>query len=235
MQEEYYIKSLYPLQDGILKLLKEIKIPFYLTGGTALSRHYFNHRYSDDLDLFVNDDSHYGEYVNIFNRSLIDLKDEKKILVDTKDIIRTEDYSQFLIKEPVEEINLKIDLINDVAMHYGDFEFSDVLGKVDSWRNILSNKLSALYRNEVKDVADIVEIAAHKEFDWKELIFEAKEKDSSIEPIYISNILNSFPVSLLDKIKWVKKNNPALFMEKLQIITNDITLGKDNSLFNKTL
>lgn len=155
--------------------------------------------------------------------------------MDTKDIIRTEDYSQFLIKEPVEEINLKIDLINDVAMHYGDFEFSDVLGKVDSWRNILSNKLSALYRNEVKDVADIVEIAAHKEFDWKELIFEAKEKDSSIEPINISNILNSFPVSLLDKIKWVKKNNPALFMEKLQIITNDITLGKDNSLFNKTL
>ncbi len=155
--------------------------------------------------------------------------------MDTKDIIRNEDYSQFLIKEPVEEINLKIDLINDVAVHYGDFEFSDVLGKVDSWRNILSNKLSALYRNEVKDVADIVEIAAHKEFDWKELIFEAKEKDSSIEPINISNILNSFPVSLLDKIKWVKKINPDLFMEKLQIITNDITLGKENSLFNKTL
>ncbi len=27
--------------------------PFYLTGGTALHRHFFGFRYSDDLDLFV--------------------------------------------------------------------------------------------------------------------------------------------------------------------------------------
>jgi len=34
--------------------VKKSGTPFYLTGGTALSRGYFNHRYSDDLDLFVN-------------------------------------------------------------------------------------------------------------------------------------------------------------------------------------
>ncbi len=32
---------------------KKLETPFYLTGGTALSRHYFNHRYSDDIVLFV--------------------------------------------------------------------------------------------------------------------------------------------------------------------------------------
>jgi predicted nucleotidyltransferase component of viral defense system len=32
----------------------KIPVGFYLTGGTALSRAYLNHRYSDDLDFFVN-------------------------------------------------------------------------------------------------------------------------------------------------------------------------------------
>jgi len=32
----------------------EVDDSFYLTGGTALGRHYLKHRYSDDLDLFVN-------------------------------------------------------------------------------------------------------------------------------------------------------------------------------------
>ncbi|MFH1146292.1 MAG: nucleotidyl transferase AbiEii/AbiGii toxin family protein [Pseudomonadota bacterium] len=37
-------------------------LPFYLTGGTALSRHYFAHRYSDNLDLFVNKDPDFNVY-----------------------------------------------------------------------------------------------------------------------------------------------------------------------------
>ena len=63
---DYYRDKLYPFQDGILKIVKELELPFYLTGGTALSRFYYNHRFSDDLDLFVNDDSEYGNYVTCF-------------------------------------------------------------------------------------------------------------------------------------------------------------------------
>jgi len=50
--EKFYTESLYPFQDGVLKLINALKTPFYLTGGTAISRHYYNHRYSDDLDFF---------------------------------------------------------------------------------------------------------------------------------------------------------------------------------------
>lgn len=46
--------KLYPLQDQILNLLSRVESDFYLTGGTALSRHYLNHRFSDDLDFFFN-------------------------------------------------------------------------------------------------------------------------------------------------------------------------------------
>jgi predicted nucleotidyltransferase component of viral defense system len=47
---EFYEKILYPVQDKIFSLIQSEK--FYLTGGTCLSRFYYNHRYSDDLDFF---------------------------------------------------------------------------------------------------------------------------------------------------------------------------------------
>ena len=54
----YYETKLYPLQDEVLKKLKSLEQPFYLTGGTAVSRGYLHHRYSDALDLFVNNDDY---------------------------------------------------------------------------------------------------------------------------------------------------------------------------------
>ena len=44
---EYYTENLYPFQDGVLKHVNELATPFYLTGGTALSRHYFKHRFKE--------------------------------------------------------------------------------------------------------------------------------------------------------------------------------------------
>jgi predicted nucleotidyltransferase component of viral defense system len=55
MPEKYYQNKVYPLQDEVLRGIQDLNVDFYLTGGTALSRCYLNHRYSDDLDLFVND------------------------------------------------------------------------------------------------------------------------------------------------------------------------------------
>ena len=58
-----YENTLYPLQDKVLVALEDAKTRFYLTGGTALSRCYFNHRYSDDLDFFTNDDPRFDQYM----------------------------------------------------------------------------------------------------------------------------------------------------------------------------
>jgi len=57
---DFYRTRLYPLQDRILARVAAIDTGFYLTGGTAASRGYLHHRYSDDLDLFVNDDERFG-------------------------------------------------------------------------------------------------------------------------------------------------------------------------------
>ena len=50
----YYKKVLYPVQDRILNAVgKCFGSAFYLSGETALSRFYLNHRLSDDLCLFT--------------------------------------------------------------------------------------------------------------------------------------------------------------------------------------
>jgi predicted nucleotidyltransferase component of viral defense system len=54
MPDKIFYTKLYAFQDELLKIVRAQNLDFYLTGGTALSRVYLNHRYSDDLDLFVN-------------------------------------------------------------------------------------------------------------------------------------------------------------------------------------
>ena len=54
MPENRFYSKLYAVQDEVLKLVQDENVDFYLTGGTALSRGYLNHRYSDDLDFFIN-------------------------------------------------------------------------------------------------------------------------------------------------------------------------------------
>ena len=37
----WFEETLYPLQNGVLRTLADCGAPFYLTGGTALHRHYY--------------------------------------------------------------------------------------------------------------------------------------------------------------------------------------------------
>src|SRR3990172_6462130 len=139
---EFYSKKLYPFQDGILNIVRELRLPFYLTGGTALSRYYFDHRYSDDLDLFVNDDINFNFYIETFYNALREKESSGKLKIDNQKIRRSKNFSQFFIVK--EGTILKIDMVNDIAVHYGELFEDKILGKIDSLRNILSNKLSAI-------------------------------------------------------------------------------------------
>lgn len=68
---DYYVANLYKLQDGILNIIRKLNVPFYLTGGTALSRGYYNYRFSDDLDFFLNADENFSKYADIVLSELI--------------------------------------------------------------------------------------------------------------------------------------------------------------------
>lgn len=226
--DEFYLKSLYPFQDGILNILRELKLPFYLTGGTPLSRFYFKHRYSDDLDLFVNDDNSFSEYCNAIFKKLDDSQTKLNFFVDKQRLKLSNNFMQVYISK--DDLELKIDLVNDVAPHYGEFLFNGVLGKIDSLRNILSNKFSALYRFEPKDIADIWIICKNFKCNFKEIIIEAKNKEAGVDPVSIFEILSSFPVDKLNLIKWICKPNPLQFKNDLSIIADDVFNARENSI-----
>ena len=233
---KFYQELLYPFQDGILSIVKKLNTPFYLTGGTALSRHYFNHRFSDDLDLFMNGNKSYSRYVEEIFHALEKNKVAGEFSIDYQRLRKEEDYTQLFLKKKAAQgsidVELKIDLINDVAAHYGDFEKSKVLGQVDSWRNILSNKLSAIFRYEAKDFVDIWIIARKKAFNWKEIILEAKTKEAGVDPIAIFEIIKSFPPDVLSSIKWDRHVDEKIFSSDLSTIADAIFYGKENTLYS---
>lgn len=67
----FYFDALYPLQDQMLSLIRQIETGFTLSGGTAASRGYLDHRFSDGLDMFVNDDPLFGLWAERVIQALI--------------------------------------------------------------------------------------------------------------------------------------------------------------------
>lgn len=237
---KYYSEKLYPLQDGVMNIIKKLNTPFFLTGGTALSRHYFNHRFSDDLDLFVISDDNFTQLTDKVLLGIFDAEKNGRFVVDKENVRRFKNFTQLFVYSNDKDVKLKIDFVNDVAAHFGTFESDALLGKIDSWRNILSNKISAVFRFEAKDVADIWALAKNRSFNWKEIISEAKSKEAGVEPEVIFNILKSFPVEQLSIIKWNQMflktdlvEFSGIFSNDINQIAEDIFWGKMNSLFER--
>jgi len=227
----FYQEILYPFQDGILNIVKKSDTPFYLTGGTALSRHYFNHRFSDDLDLFVNSDPNYGRYVAKIVKVLEDNQKIFNYVIDYRRLRKEEHYAQLFLIQPENSVELKLDMINDVASHYGEYEYSELIGRIDSWRNILSNKLAAVFRYEAKDFADIWIIAKTKRFMWRQMMDEAKTKEVGVDPIALFEIIGSVPAQAIVAVKWIKPIDLKEITADLKIIARDILEGRENTLF----
>ena len=229
--EKYYEEKLYPLQNGVLNIVQNAKTPFFLTGGTALSRYYTHHRYSDDLDFFVNRDPEYAEHVGTILQRLIEAENSGVLSLDSNSINKGMAYTELFVTDSEQsEIELKVEFINDIAAHYGSITMDPVLGRIDSLRNILSNKLTALFRSEPKDVVDIHAIALQQSFSWRDIVTEAKSKEVGAAPEIIYDMLNSFPLKYLDTIKWISRPDTDTFKQEIQNIADDILYGRNNSL-----
>jgi len=214
-------RKLYRAQDYLLGLMKKLDTPFYLTGGTALGRFYLNHRYSLDLDFFVNANDRFTEYIQLINRVM-----KKNVGIDYEKSLVGEEFARFIVK--TEEL-LKVEFVNDIKFRYG-IPCNSRYGLIDNVRNILSNKIGAIVsREEAKAICDIYFIAMNYRFNWAELIAETKEK-IVINELDIAQKINEFPVELLDNVDWIiSKPDLDEWRKKLTKISDDILLGKDNS------
>ena len=228
---EFYITKLYPFQDGILDIVRRSGAPFYLTGGTALSRRWFRHRYSEDLDLFVDDDPGFTGHVEHLFALLKETEKPGGFIVDPARLKRSPSHVQLWLQQTGPDgVELKVDLVNDVAPRVGGIEIDPVLGRIDNWRNILANKVAAVFRFEAKDMADLWIIARRQSFSWRDTISHAQRKEAGLDPVLLRDVIASVPAEELARVQWAAPVDLAQVRADLAVIAEDILKGAANSL-----
>ena len=225
LPSQYYEENLYPLQDGVLNVLNRSASNFFLTGGTALSRAYYKHRYSDDLDFFLNQSQNYDGELDMV---LALLKEEGFFWDEIIEFVRIDNFTTLKIGKPGFDVLLKLDFVNDSVPLFGEIQKTKLFYRTDSVGNILSNKLSAIYRYAAKDIADIREIAKREKVDWKQAINEGRQKEGGLEPLYIVEILNGIPESEFETIAWTKKPSWEEFSSDIGRIIKEIISGESS-------
>ncbi len=215
MLAEYYDKVLYPLQDKVISVFRDSS--FYLTGGTLLSRVYYRHRYSDDLDYFLND---HPDFQLLADRQIEKLS---KIFNTVKVVMAYERFYRIL----VDQEKLKIELVNDVPAHIGELIVHPQFGLIDSKENILTNKITAVIdRAMPKDIVDIYFLIKDG-VSLKQVLIDVHSKAAGIPPLYVAKVLGEFDYSLLDtEIKWIAPVPSDEIKNFLTAISESIVRGR---------
>jgi predicted nucleotidyltransferase component of viral defense system len=214
----FYFDVLYPLQDRVIQAISQADTEFYLTGGTAASRGYLQHRFSDDLDYFVNDDSRFGLWVE---RIIQALNREWTCEV----LMKEERFARLNLVHG--ETTLKIEMINDVPARVGGVENHSVLGRLDSAENILANKVTALLaREEPKDLADVWGFCCLKNLSLHDAITGAQGKAAGIFPADLARVLCSVQKADWESIRWITAPPLETFISQLTQLGDNLLLSK---------
>lgn len=164
-------------QTLLLKTLAKTSVfgDFYLTGGTALSAFYLEHRYSDDLDFFTEVQQGIaraeGEIQKVAESLGVKLSWGRRFQTLFECVL-----------ENSEGEKLELDFALDMPNRLQPIQSGKALGMdLDNSLDIACNKLSALYdRQESKDFVDIYFIL-QKLFNFGDLWREACQKYPSLD------------------------------------------------------
>ncbi len=166
---DFYTNQLYPLQDRVFKVAEIYGDRIYLTGGTALSRFYFQHRLSEDLDFFTT-----SEDLTLIIRDLIRRLEELEIAIAPE---RIEPYFARIMA--IDGANtLKIDLVREPVV-FGDLIKTPAGIYINNLADLGANKVSAYEdRAAIKDIIDLYFIT--QRHSWEELFQIADTKRNPI-------------------------------------------------------
>lgn len=214
----YYFEMLYPLQDRVLAIVQSLDTGFYLTGGTAVSRHYLHHRFSDDLDFFVNDHPLFSLWADRLIQALV-----QEPTWSCHVLNRDERFVRLVVE--ADNMPLKIECINDVPAHVGPIQIHPVLGRVDSAENILANKVTAvLGREEPKDLADVWGFCCQQKLSLTEAIYNAQSKAAGIFAPDLARALNRVSTADWQLIRWINPPAENQFIADVQALAKRLLI-----------
>lgn len=204
--------ALYDLQDWVLARLQPVSHEFYLTGGTALARGYYEHRYSEDLDFFAND---VPDFELWRDRCLSAVRDASTAEGKRLDIVLREPrFGRAVIYGAVP---LKLEFINDVPFRVGQPWPHPSLGRLDTKENILANKISALVdREEPKDLVDVFWLCCRDNLDLLAAIEHASGKAAGLFPPLVAKALQEGLKHGLPAVFWQQKPEASEFRKGIE-------------------
>lgn len=183
------------------KLLKEISLfpamknDFFLTGGTALSAFYLQHRYSEDLDFFTPVPLAVKRVIPVINQLVEKLKAKIEIHRSFETFVE-------MTVTFEEDEKVEIHLAEDTPYRLQPTVYNPFYGiYIDNIIDISSNKFSALFeRHEMKDFVDIYFI--DKEImKFEEIYLLAKEKHVGLDDYWLCYALRYInEISILPKM-----------------------------------
>jgi len=199
-------------------LVSEIDTGLYLTGGTAASRAYLNHRFSDDLDFFTNDSPDFELWAGRLIQALQD-HEEWSTTVMQRD-------RRFMRLNSVRNgVPLKIELVNDVPAHVGEIRRHEILGRIDTPDNILANKITAAIDREApKDFADIWGFCCLLGMPLLPAIEGAQSKAAGIFPADLARLLCSVSYKDWELVRWIEAPDPDRFISDLSKLGEGLVL-----------
>ena len=194
----FFYEHLYPLQDRIFALIHKLETGLYLSGGTAASRGYLNHRFSDDIDLFADDDKNFGLWAERVIHAISGAKIGELIVG-----LREERFFRLTLTHG--EVVLKVEMINNVPSRVGAVQDHPILGRLDSAENIFANKITALLdREEPKDLADIWGFCQLKGLSLQDAISGARGKAAGVFPADLARLLCTATKGDWEAVRWIK-------------------------------
>ncbi len=219
MNADFYLSRLYPFQDEVLRCIASCDTRFYLSGGTAVSRGYVAHRFSDDLDLFVNDDERFSLWADRIVGALAEAGGWRIAV-----LVREERFVRIHI-DARDDLNMKVEMVNDVPSHIGEVRTHATLGRIDSPENLLANKLTAIVdREEAKDLADIWGLTTKLGLSIERALDDAHSKAAGLFPPDLARVLLSASRSDWELIRWHDAPDPERYIADLHKLGQQLLL-----------
>jgi predicted nucleotidyltransferase component of viral defense system len=220
-ERQHYEKSLYALQDKVFEVASIYEDKIYLTGGTALSRFYFQHRLSEDLDFFTTTDD-LKLIANDFAARLQAKGFSPEI--DKLDVY----FARIFVKE--NSFQLKVEFVREFNL-YGELVKTDKEIYINNLEDIGANKISAFEdRAEMKDIIDLYFIT--QRLAWEELFRIA---DTKRVPVAYENLLTINVEGISGKVLTladIDESALAAFVDELKAQTEAQIKKKEQAALN---
>ena len=188
---------------------------FFLTGGTALSAFYLQHRYSEDLDLFTLDG-------DAFDRVPLYVADTAvRATASVASLQTAPQFHRYKISRKEESVI--VDFVREVVPQVSveKNRFDDIV--VDTLDDIAANKVcTVVSRAEVKDYIDLY-FLARAGYPLENYIEAAQRKDAGVSQATLAFLLSEFRLSKVPDFM-IAAISPADVQEYFQTLARKLAV-----------